>query len=107
MIDWEFTHAAAAQFVLDPPWWLLFEMPEMWEPSGVDEWSKAYEPQLKIWLAAMEDKEQEEGVRAAFLDGRPLSAHMRESWETGRFWLLIGSMRSRNQVNCTLAGTSE
>ncbi|KAJ9139239.1 hypothetical protein NKR19_g7560 [Coniochaeta hoffmannii] len=37
VIDWEFTHAAAAQFVLDPPWWLLFEIPEMWEPSGVDE----------------------------------------------------------------------
>ncbi|KAB5518669.1 hypothetical protein GE09DRAFT_1065999 [Coniochaeta sp. 2T2.1] len=95
VIDWEFTYAAPVQFVLDPPWWLLFELPEMWEPSGVDGWSKAYEPQLKIWLAAMEDKEQEEeGARAAFLDGRPLSAHMRESWETGRFWLNYAAKKS-------------
>lgn len=34
VIDWEFTYAAPAQFVLDPPWWLLFETPEMWLPSG-------------------------------------------------------------------------
>jgi hypothetical protein len=95
VIDWEFTYAAPTQFVLDPPWWLLFETPEMWEPSGVDEWSKAYEPPLKIWLAAMEDQEQEEGgARAAFVDGRPLSAHMRESWETGRFWLNYAAKKS-------------
>ncbi|KAB5542724.1 phosphotransferase [Coniochaeta sp. 2T2.1] len=76
VIDWEFTYAAPVQFVLDPPWWLLFETPEMWEPSG--------------------DKEQEEGprARAAFLDGRPLSAHMRESWETGRFWFNYAAKKS-------------
>ncbi|KAI3391712.1 hypothetical protein diail_6876, partial [Diaporthe ilicicola] len=90
VIDWEFTYAAPAQFVLDPPWWLLFETPEMWKPGGVDEWSKAYEPQLKIWLKAMED--QEDG--AIFLDGLPLSAHMKESWETGRFWLNYAARKS-------------
>ncbi|KAJ9139240.1 hypothetical protein NKR19_g7561 [Coniochaeta hoffmannii] len=42
----------------------------------------------------MEDKEQEEGGRAAFLDGRPLSAHMRESWETGRFWVNYAAKKS-------------
>ncbi|KAH6689067.1 phosphotransferase [Plectosphaerella plurivora] len=90
VIDWEFTYAAPAQFALDPPWWLLFETPEMWRPSGVDEWSKAYEPQLQIWLQAVE--EQEQGV--AFLDGIPLSVHMRESWETGRFWLNYAARKS-------------
>lgn len=90
VIDWEFTYAAPAQFVLDPPWWLLFETPEMWWPSGVDEWSKAYGLQLEIWLKVME--EQEKG--AAFLDGVPLSAHMRESWETGRFWLNYAARKS-------------
>lgn len=90
VIDWEFTYAAPVQFVLDPPWWLLFETPEMWRPSGVDEWSKAYEPQLEIWLKAMED--QEKG--AVFMDGVPLSAHMRESWETGRFWLNYAARKS-------------
>jgi hypothetical protein len=93
-IDWEFAYVAPTQFVLDPPWWLLFETPEMWEPTGLDEWSKVYEPQLKIWLAAMEDQEQKEGAQAAFLDGRPLSAHMRESWETGRFWLNYAAKKS-------------
>lgn len=71
VIDWEFTYAAPAQFVLDPPWWLLFETPDMWKPGGVDEWSKAYAPQLEIWLKAMED--QEDG--AAFLKWLPLSIY--------------------------------
>ncbi|KAL2756585.1 hypothetical protein ACRALDRAFT_208518 [Sodiomyces alcalophilus JCM 7366] len=92
VIDWEFTYAAPTQFVLDPPWWLLFETPEMWRPSGVDEWSKAYGLQLEIWLKAME--EQEKGAHVAFLDGVPLSVHMRESWETGRFWLNYAARKS-------------
>ncbi|KAF4975973.1 hypothetical protein FZEAL_7300 [Fusarium zealandicum] len=82
--------AVTKKFVLDPPWWLLFETPEMRRPSGVDEWSKAYGLQLETWLKAME--EQEKG--AAFLDGIPLSAHMRESWETGRFWLNYAARKS-------------
>ncbi|TPX18765.1 uncharacterized protein E0L32_011514 [Thyridium curvatum] len=90
VIDWEFTYAAPTQFALDPPWWLLFETPEMWRPSGVDEWSKAYGQRLEAWLKAVE--EQEDG--AAFLDGVPLSQHMRESWETGRFWLNYAARKS-------------
>jgi hypothetical protein len=58
-------HLAPAQFVLDPPWWLLFETPEMWKSGGVEEWSKAYEPQLQILLRTLEDQ----GDGAAFLDG--------------------------------------
>ncbi|KAK2016428.1 phosphotransferase [Colletotrichum eremochloae] len=90
VIDWEFTYAAPTQFVLDPPWWLLFETPEMWDLSGVDKWSKAYELQLEIWLKAMED--QEKGT--VFLDGITLSEHMRESWKTGRFWLNYAARKS-------------
>lgn len=94
-IDWEFTYAAPAQFALDPPWWLLFEVPEMWKPSGateysIEEWSKEYGQKLEIWLKVVE--EQERG--AAFLAGVPLSAHMRESWETGRFWLNYAARKS-------------
>ncbi|KAK0389348.1 hypothetical protein NLU13_2923 [Sarocladium strictum] len=92
VIDLEFTYAAPTQFVLDPPWWLLFETPEMWRPSGVDEWSKAYELQVETWLKAVEEEEEEKG--AAFLGGIPLSAHMRESWETGRFWLNYAARKS-------------
>ncbi|KAK1995299.1 hypothetical protein LX36DRAFT_582729 [Colletotrichum falcatum] len=85
-----FTYAAPTQFVLDPPWWLLFETPEMWDLSGVDEWSKAYELQLEIWLKAMED--QEKGT--VFLDGITLSEHMRESWKTGCFWINYAAWKS-------------
>jgi hypothetical protein len=89
VIDWEFTYAGPTQFILDPPWWLLFETPEMW-PSGIEEWSKAYEPHLKIWLEAMEEKER----GAAFLDALPLSVHMQESWKMGRFWLNYAARKS-------------
>lgn len=92
IIDWEFTYAAPAQFVLDPPLWLLFETPEMWKPGDVDEWSKAYAPPLESWLKAMEDQEEDDG--AAFLEGLPLSAYMRESWETGRFWVNYAARKS-------------
>ncbi|WXC59609.1 hypothetical protein SNK03_005470 [Fusarium graminearum] len=27
--DWEFVYAAPTQFILDPPWWLLLDVPEM------------------------------------------------------------------------------
>lgn len=90
VIDWEVTYAAPTQFALDPPWWLLFETPEMWRPSGVDKWAKEYDRQLETWLQAME--EQENG--APFLHGMPLSAHMKESWESGRFWLNYAARKS-------------
>ncbi|KAH9204559.1 hypothetical protein DL95DRAFT_273555, partial [Leptodontidium sp. 2 PMI_412] len=89
VIDWEFTYAAPTQFILDPPWWLLFETPKMW-PSGIEEWSRDYEPRLKIWLEAMEEKE----MGAEFLHSLPLSVHMQESWKTGRFWLNYAARKS-------------
>ncbi|KAF6796983.1 phosphotransferase [Colletotrichum sojae] len=97
-IDWEFAYAAPAQFALDPPWWLLVELPEMWLPSGVDEWSRTYEGHLETWLRAVEEQEEKEDAdsssAAGFLGGVPLSAHMRESWETGRFWLNYAARKS-------------
>jgi len=88
VIDWEFAYAAPTQFALDPPWWLLFETPEMW-PSGIDKWSEAYEPALKTWLEAVEEHEAVQTDLSA-----PLSAYMRESWETGRFWLGYAARKS-------------
>ncbi|KAF7541478.1 hypothetical protein G7054_g564 [Neopestalotiopsis clavispora] len=35
-IDWEFSYVAPTQFILDPPWWLLLEVPEMWD-DGIDD----------------------------------------------------------------------
>ncbi|TQS33579.1 hypothetical protein Golomagni_06071 [Golovinomyces magnicellulatus] len=90
-IDWEFTYAAPTQFTLDPPWWLLLEMPEMWQ-DGIDEWSNVYEQRLETWLCSMEEAEsRHETVSATDLH---LSKYMRESWTTGRFWLSYAARKS-------------
>lgn len=87
-IDWQFAYVGPTQFVLDPPWWLLLDVPEMWE-HGIEDWTSQYERRLKIWLLAMEEVE-----RDADMDVLRLSAHMRGSWVTGRFWLNYAARKS-------------
>lgn len=83
VIDWKLVYAGPTQFTLDCPWWLLLEVPELWKPD-IDNWTKLYDIRLQTWLSAMEKAESEVGCEILpFL----LSKHMRESWETGRFWL--------------------
>jgi aminoglycoside phosphotransferase (APT) family kinase protein len=90
VIDWELTYAGPAQFVLDCPWWLLLEVPESWKPD-IDDWTKAYAIRLQTWLSAMEKAETDIGPESLpFL----LSTQMRESWETGRFWLNYAAKNS-------------
>ncbi|TVY35421.1 hypothetical protein LOCC1_G008267 [Lachnellula occidentalis] len=91
-IDWEFTYAAPSQFVLDPPWWLLLDVPEMWD-SGIDDWSKIYETRLKTWVSAMEKAEEDIELSSNSLPF-PSSKYMLESWETGRFWLSYAARKS-------------
>ncbi|KAF7543545.1 hypothetical protein G7Z17_g10646 [Cylindrodendrum hubeiense] len=86
-IDWEFAYVGPMQFVLDPPWWLLLNVPEMWD-DGIEDWTSVYERRLKTWLSAMEEAEQEMNP------GLLLSAYMRESWATGRFWLNYAARKS-------------
>ncbi|KAI0123139.1 phosphotransferase [Xylariales sp. AK1849] len=87
-IDWEFTYVAPTQFILDSPWWLLLDSPEMWD-NGIEDWTNTYEQRLKVWLSSMEDAERE--IRPeSFL----LSRYMKESWETGRFWLNYAARKS-------------
>ena len=88
-IDWEFAYIAPTQFALDPPWWLLLDIPEMW-PDGIDEWVRVYELRLKTWLCAMEQAEKKSDITSEFT----LSTYMRESWETGRFWLSYAARKS-------------
>lgn len=80
-IDWEFAYASPTQFVLDSPWWLLLDVPEMWD-NGIEDWTSFYEKRLKTGISAMEEVEQDASPGSLLL-----SAYMRESWETGRFWL--------------------
>ncbi|TVY13475.1 hypothetical protein LARI1_G008207 [Lachnellula arida] len=94
VIDWEFAYTAPTQFILDPPWWLLLDTPEMWD-AGIDDWVEKYELRLETWLSAMKEAEAEESAGSGsksteFL----LSAYMRESWETGRFWLTYAARKS-------------
>lgn len=92
MIDWEFTYVAPTQFELDPPWWLLLEVPEM-QPSGIDDWKKVYNTRLQTWLRAMEEAEKIFSVEGNAMEFR-LSTYMRESWENGRFWLNYAARKS-------------
>jgi len=80
------------QFVLDPPWWLILDIPEMWSP-GIDDWTKIYDMRLKTWLSAMEKAEKSVGSNAMPLN-IALSTYMRESWATGRFWLNYAARKS-------------
>ncbi|RFU29373.1 hypothetical protein B7463_g6976, partial [Scytalidium lignicola] len=90
VIDWELTYAGPTQFILDSPWWLLLEVPESWKPD-IDNWTKVYGMRLQTWLSAMEKVEKDIGSGPfPFF----LSTHMRESWETGRFWLNYATKNS-------------
>ncbi|TDZ35892.1 hypothetical protein C8035_v008347 [Colletotrichum spinosum] len=91
LIDWEYAYVAPTQFTLDPPWWLLIETAEMWS-SGVDDWKETYDTRLKTWLAALE-RAEEDFTEPSGLPA-PLSTYMRESWETGRFFLSYGARKS-------------
>ncbi|QGI62723.1 hypothetical protein CEK27_006694 [Fusarium fujikuroi] len=57
-IDWEFAHVGPSQYTLDPSWWLLLEVPEMWD-DGIENWASTYEQRLETWLSAMEEVEKE------------------------------------------------
>ncbi|KAK3295839.1 uncharacterized protein B0H64DRAFT_156204 [Chaetomium fimeti] len=114
LLDFEFTNSAPAQFAHDPPWWLLLRGPDMWldnHGGRLDEFLARYVPRMEQFLRALERAEDKAGVKAdgdvtstatatatATGDGDGvvdshhhhhrlrLSARMRESWETGRFW---------------------
>lgn len=92
IIDWEFTYAAPSQFSLDPPWWLVLDAPDMWD-AGIEDWVRFYEPRLKIWLSAMQKAEATAQLKEGY-KGVSLSTYMRESWETGRFWLSYAARKS-------------
>lgn len=90
VIDWEFTYAAPTQFSLDPSWWLLLDVPEMWH-TDIGDFAKIYDERLKSWLRAMEKAEE---TADTSLNGIKLSKYMKESWETGRFWLNYAARKS-------------
>lgn len=77
VIDWEFAYAAPAQFVLDPPWWLLLDLPETWA-AGLEDWTRTYEARLETWLAAMARAEEYGTTRRWFPAGCLIDLHAGE-----------------------------
>ncbi|TQN64259.1 Altered inheritance of mitochondria protein 9 [Colletotrichum shisoi] len=104
VLDWEFTNAMPAQFSHDPPWWLLLADPGSWvDRDAVQEFRDLYEPRMEQFLRMLETVEAEEEGRDARGNGDgdgdgdhrpPLSARMRASWATGRFWFNFASRKS-------------
>ena len=62
----------------------------MWH-TNIDDWTKIYDVRLKAWLRVIEKAE-------VSIETKPkeftLSIYMRESWETGRFWLNYAARKS-------------
>ncbi|TAQ88671.1 hypothetical protein B7494_g2994 [Chlorociboria aeruginascens] len=93
VIDWEFTYAAPAEFAYSPPWWLLLEPPEEW-PHGILDWSREYEPRLRTFLEALREQEDSMISDGQLTEAQRLSARMKESWETGDFWMAYAARKS-------------
>lgn len=62
----------------------------MWH-TDIDDWTRIYSERLPIWLRALEKAESStSSIAPEFV----LSKYMRESWETGRFWLYYAARKS-------------
>lgn len=91
--DWEFTYAAPAEFAFSPPFWLLLERPEYW-PKGLSNWAATYESRLQTFLHVLEAKEKVELENGTLKPEDALSGRMRQSWESGGFWVNYALQRS-------------
>lgn len=94
VIDLEFTNSMPAQFTYDPPWWLLLSGPEAWLDAGrMDEFLHLFVPIMEQFLRILEQVEDERERGSRIMKQR-LSAQMRDSWKTGRFWFDYAIRRS-------------
>jgi hypothetical protein len=93
VIDWEFTYTAPAEFSFSPPWWLLLELPEYW-PKGLDDWAVTYEQRLVTFLRMLETREKDAIQRGVLKSDQVLSTRMRESWDSGVFWVNYAARKS-------------
>ena len=88
VLDFEFTNSMPAQYLYDVPSWLLLASPHCWlerdDKAGFD---RLFEPQIELFIKELEKAEH--NLPPPEPDEKPvcLSASMRESWSSGRFWL--------------------
>ncbi|PYI00020.1 hypothetical protein BO71DRAFT_436852 [Aspergillus ellipticus CBS 707.79] len=93
MVDWEFTYVAPTGFAYSAPFWLLLELPELYE-DGLDAWTRKYEELLPIFLKALKGRERAAIERGTIQETDCLSKHMLDSWESGEFWLNYAERKS-------------
>ncbi|KAF7715954.1 Uncharacterized protein PECH_004623 [Penicillium ucsense] len=93
VLDWEFTYAAPLEYTYAPPWWLLIEKPEYWE-AGLDDWARVYEQRLQVFLRKMAEREDACIANGQMTEDHRLSTHMRQSWDTGDFWIAYACQHS-------------
>lgn len=91
VLDLEFTNVMPAQFAYDLPWWLILQPAGIAVGEGKQEFLDLFEPRKEQFIHAMERVEAKSALPAM----EPLlSARMRESWESGRFWFNLASRSS-------------
>lgn len=93
VIDWEFSYAAPNEFTYSPPWWLLLEQPEYWNP-GFEDRVQNYEQPLPLFLKSMVDSEDAMIASGRLREDQRLSHKMRESWESSDFWIAYAARKS-------------
>lgn len=67
--------------------------PEYWE-DGLDDWAKAYEARLPVFLEAMTEAEDDYIASGKLQEEQRLSGKMRESWVSGGFWTVYAAWKN-------------
>jgi Phosphotransferase enzyme family len=95
LLDFEFTNTMPAQFAYDPPWWLLLLGPDIWlERYSMKEFLACYVPKMEQFLRALERIEAKSASTRGQSEEPRLSAQMRDSWKTRRFWFNYAARKS-------------
>jgi hypothetical protein len=91
VFDFEFTNAMPAQYIQDVPWWLLLQNPAEWlRESTLDEFLRRFEPKKEQFIRAVERVEAKASASPG-VGEQQLSSHMRESWDSGRFFFNLAT----------------
>ncbi|ROT35124.1 hypothetical protein SODALDRAFT_329301 [Sodiomyces alkalinus F11] len=89
LFDFEFTNVMPAQFTHDVPWWLLLQPPAVWlRDDEMETFLRLFEPRKDQFIRAMERVESKLAVPTG---KQRLSARMRDSWDTRRFWFNLAA----------------
>jgi hypothetical protein len=87
VLDFEFTNAMPAQYLYDVPSWLLLASPHCWlERDDKASFDELFIPQMELFIREVEKVESEYPPLDKEEPLHHLSASMRESWSSGRFW---------------------